>query len=97
MMDKRLESGASNIVPVYLDKEGKLSNSRSSTVTKYQFEYLQKYMNKIIKQIAKEILTGNIELKPYYSVKIRKHLVNIVYINLYVILIKVDVKMIIDI
>ena len=69
MMDKRLESGASNIVPVYLDKEGKLSNSRSSTVTKYQFEYLQKYMNKIIKQIAKEILTGNIELKPYYSVK----------------------------
>ena len=45
MMDKRLESGASNIVPVYLDKEGKLSNSRSSTVTKYQFEYLQKYMN----------------------------------------------------
>ena len=61
MMDKRLESGASNIVPVYLDKEGKLSNSRSSTVTKYQFEYLQKYMNKIIKQIAKEILTGNIE------------------------------------
>lgn len=65
MMDKRLESGASNIVPVYLDKEGKLSNSRSSTVTKYQFEYLQKYMNKIIKQIAKEILTGNIELKPY--------------------------------
>ena len=97
MMDKRLESGASNIVPVYLDKEGKLSNSRSSTVTKYQFEYLQKYMNKIIKQIAKEILTGNIELKPYYSVKTRKRLVNIVYINLYVILIKVDVKMIIDI
>lgn len=72
MMDKRLESGASNIVPVYLDKEGKLSNSRSSTVTKYQFEYLQKYMNKIIKQIAKEILTGNIELKPYYSVKNKK-------------------------
>lgn len=73
MMDKRLETGSSNVIPAYLDKEGNLSNSRSSTVTKSQFEYLQKYMNKIIKQISAEILDGNIDLKPYYNVKNKKN------------------------
>lgn len=29
-------------------------------------------MNKIIKQIAEEILSGNIDLKPYYNVKNKK-------------------------
>lgn len=72
MMDKRLEKGSSNIVPAYLDKEGNLSNSRSNTVTRAQFEYLQKYMNTIIKQISEEILKGQIDLKPYYNVKSKK-------------------------
>ncbi len=72
MMDKKLASGASSVIPAYLDKEGNLSNSRSNTVTKSQFEYLQKYMNKIIKQISEEILKGGIDLKPYYNVKNKK-------------------------
>lgn len=67
MMDKSLEKGSSNIVPVYLDKEGNISNSRSNVVTREQFSSLQKVIKKVIKQIAKEILSGNIEIKPMYD------------------------------
>lgn len=69
MMDTNLETGASNIVPAYIGKEGNLSNTKSSAVNRKQFEYLQKYTNKIIKQISKDILSGNIEIKPYYNAK----------------------------
>lgn len=72
MMDNSLEKGASNIVPAYIDKEGNLTNARSSTVTKEQFYDLQKYTNKIIKEIAKEILNGDIEINPSYNVKKKK-------------------------
>ena len=57
MMDKNLEKGASNIIPAYIDKNDELSKTRSSVVTKEQFNNLQKYTNKIIKQIAEEILS----------------------------------------
>ena len=33
---------------------------------------MQKYTNKIIKSISKEILSGNIDIKPYYEVKGKK-------------------------
>lgn len=68
MMDKKLEKGNSNIVPAYIDKEGNLSN-RQSSITKTQFENLQNYTNKVIKQISKEIFEGKIDIKPYYNVK----------------------------
>ena len=71
-MDKNLEKGASDRIPAYLDKDGNLSKSKSNVVTAEQFEFLQKYMNKIIKQIAEEILSGNIDLKPYYNLKNKK-------------------------
>lgn len=71
-MDKELEQGASSRVPAYLDKAGNLSKGKSNAVNKVQFEYLQKYMNRIIKQISEEILSGNIELKPYYNLKNKK-------------------------
>ena len=67
--DKNLEKGSSNLVPAYIDKEGNLSEKKTSGITKDQFNDLQKYMNKIIKQISKEILEGNIDLKPYYKDK----------------------------
>ncbi len=67
MMDKNLQTGSSNLVPAYIDTKENLSSKRSSTVTKEEFEYLQKYMNKIIKQISEEILTGNIDIKPSYN------------------------------
>ena len=72
MMDKTLEKGASTFIPAYLDKDGNISNSKSSTVTKEQFEALRKYTNQIIKQISEEILKGNIEIKPYYQKKNNK-------------------------
>lgn len=72
MMDKKLENGASDTIPVYLDKEGNISNSKSSTVTKEQFNLLQKYVKKTIKEISKELYNGNIDLKPYFNLKSKK-------------------------
>lgn len=69
MMDKNLSVGASDKIPAYLDKEGNISNGKSNAVTVEQFEYLQKYINKIIKEIGKEMLKGNISIKPYYKLK----------------------------
>ena len=66
MHDKTLDSGASKIVPAYIDKSGNLSK-KTNGITKEQFEDLQKYIDKTIKQISKEILEGNIDLKPYYK------------------------------
>lgn len=71
-MDKTLEKGASTVVPAYIDKEGNLSKGKSNAITREQFEALQKYIPKIVKQIGKEILSGNIEQKPYYNVKTKK-------------------------
>ena len=48
---------------------GKLVISQIHWVTAEQFKDLQKYMYTIIKQISKEILGGNIDLKPYYKDK----------------------------
>ncbi len=68
MQDKNLvTSGTSKIIPAYITKEGELSPKKSSIATKEEFEKLRKYVNKTIKEIAKEIFNGNIELKPYYK------------------------------
>lgn len=72
MMDTNLETGYSNVVPAYVGKEGNLSNTRSSTVSRKQFEYLQKYTKNLVGQISKEILGGNIDIKPYYNLKNKK-------------------------
>lgn len=68
-MDKTLDKGASNNIPVYLDKEGNISKAKSNVVTKEQFSNMQKTAERIIKQIAKEILEGNIDIKPAYYKK----------------------------
>lgn len=72
MMDKKLDKGASNLVPAYIGKDDELSYTKSSAITKKQFENLQKYTNKIIKQISKEIFSGNINIKPSYNLKKKK-------------------------
>ena len=72
MMDKSLTQGNSSNIPVYLDKKGDISASRSSVITREQFDDLQKAIEKIIKKISKEILTGNIEIKPIYNTKIKQ-------------------------
>ena len=65
MMDKKLEKGYSDIIPVFLDKNGQLSLNKSNVLTLEQFNDLQKNTKNIIKQLSKEILSGNIEMKPY--------------------------------
>lgn len=67
-MDKTLESGSSQIIPAYINKEGNLSDKPNS-VNREQFERLQKYTMKLLKQISESILKGDINIKPYYSIK----------------------------
>lgn len=65
MMDTKLEKGYSDVLPVFIDKDGQLSLSRSNVVTLEQFQDLQNHTKRMIKQISKEILSGNISIKPY--------------------------------
>ena len=67
--DKNLQNGSSALIPAYIGKDGELSEKKTSGVTAEQFKKLQKYMYTVIKQISKEILGGNIDLKPYYKDK----------------------------
>lgn len=71
MMDNTLDKGTSGIIPAGIDKDGNLKQNKSN-INKEQFEKLQKYTKKIIKQISQDILSGNIELKPYYKVYNKK-------------------------
>ncbi len=72
MMDKTLETGKSKIIPAYINKDGELNQKLSKTVTKEQFEVLQKYTQNLLKQISEEILSGNIKIEPYYNTKNNK-------------------------
>ncbi len=65
-MDTKLDSGYSDSIPVYLSKDEKIVESKSKTISKEKFEELQKYAKKLIKEISTEILSGNINIKPYY-------------------------------
>ena len=69
LMDRDLNKGASKVVPAYIDSSGSLSASRSNAITRKQFDNLQKYMYKLIKDISSEIMNGNIDIKPYYKNK----------------------------
>lgn len=69
LMDNKLQTGASDIIPVYITKDGELSEKKSSVIKKEDFIELQKKVKDIIKQISKEILRGRIEIKPYYYKK----------------------------
>ena len=69
MMDKQIEKGSSNIIPVYVDKEGNISKTKSSVIEKEDFINLQKKVKSLIKQISEEILSGEIAQKPIYMYK----------------------------
>lgn len=68
-MDKDLGKGSSNIVPVYIDSKGNISEAKSSCANMDEFNKLQEYTIKTVKEIAKEIFEGNIDIKPYYKNK----------------------------
>ncbi len=70
MMDSSITTSSySDTIPVYLDKDGNISKSKSSVLDRDKFENLQKYTKNIISQISKEIFSGNIDIKPYYMKK----------------------------
>lgn len=72
MMDNKLDKGYSSILPVYVNKDGDISENKSSVASKEEFDKMQKYIMKLIKQISKEILSGNIDIKPVYNVNGKK-------------------------
>lgn len=70
MQDNNLRpSESSKLIPAYIDKEGNLSPKKSNIASREEFGKLQRYVNNTIKEIAEEILNGNIELRPYYKNK----------------------------
>lgn len=64
-MDKKLQTGLSDIIPVYISKDGEISEKKSSVISKKDFDELQLQVKDIIKQISYEILKGKIDIKPY--------------------------------
>ena len=63
MMDNSLQTGKSNVIPVSINKNGSLSGK--SAISQLDFVNLQRQVKKIISEISKEILRGDINIKPY--------------------------------
>lgn len=72
MMDNKLKDGEkSDVIPVKIKKDGTMDKT-SKVVSRKEFEILQKYVKSTLAQISKEILDGNIDIKPYYNVKTKR-------------------------
>lgn len=65
MNDNTLTSGSSKLVPAAITSSGTVNEKWTNGVDQEEFKILQDYIDIIIKQIAKEILRGKIDLKPY--------------------------------
>jgi len=65
LMDNKLQTGSSDIIPVCIKKDGTISESKSSVINKENFDKLQLKVKDIIKEISKEILSGKINIRPY--------------------------------
>ena len=51
-MDNKLETGSSDIIPVYIGKDGELSEKKSSVINNQDFENLQMKVKDTIKEIS---------------------------------------------
>ena len=67
MNDNTLKSGSSKLVPAALTASGTINEKWTNGVKAEEFKILQDYIYKTIKDISREILSGNIDLKPYYK------------------------------
>lgn len=67
MNDKTLKTGSSKLVPAALTASGTVNEKWTNGVKSEEFKILQDYIYKTIKDISKEILSGKIDLKPYYK------------------------------
>ena len=64
MNDNTLKSGSSKLVPAALTASGTINEKWTNGVKTEEFRTLQEYIYKTIKDISKEILSGNIEPSP---------------------------------
>ncbi|WP_017754537.1 helicase-exonuclease AddAB subunit AddB [Calidifontibacillus oryziterrae] len=64
LMDKSLESGYSDIIPIGMKKDGELYSS-SSVASREDFTHLRDYVRHKIKGIGTEITNGVIDIAPY--------------------------------
>ncbi len=67
MNDNTLQSGSSKLVPAAITTAGNVNEKWTNGVNKEEFKILQDYIDVTIKQIAKEIFDGKIDIKPYYK------------------------------
>lgn len=67
MNDNSLETGSSKLVPAAITTSGSINERGTNGVKQEEFKMLQDYIYKTITDIAKEILKGKIDLKPYYK------------------------------
>ena len=65
MNDNTLKTGSSKMVPAAITQSGTVNEKWTNGVNKEQFKILQDNIDKTIKDISKEILSGKIDLKPY--------------------------------
>ncbi len=63
LLDKNF-TGKSAVIPVERKKDGSFSAS-SSTVSRQEYEIISQFVNHKIRQLGREILSGNIEVNPY--------------------------------
>jgi len=66
MQDRNLKNGKSNIIPAAITEEGQVVEKDTKGVQKEEFEILQQHIYRTIKQISKEMLSGKIDVNPYY-------------------------------
>ena len=66
-IDNNYDGAESSILPIDKDKRTGKPTFKTNFVTRDEFENLQKYSKKLIKDIAEEIMSGNIKIKPYYQ------------------------------
>ena len=65
MNDNTLTSGSSKMVPAAITASGTVNEKWTNGVNKEEFKVLQDYIDITIKQIAREIFSGKIDLNPY--------------------------------
>ena len=67
MNDNTLKSGSSKLVPAAITSSGTVNEKWTNGVKSEEFKILQDYIYKTVKDISKQILSGKIDLKPYYK------------------------------
>ena len=65
MNDNTLKSGSSKLVPAALTASGTINEKWTNGVKSEEFKILQEYIYQTIKEIADEIFSGKIDVKPY--------------------------------